>query len=594
MFSGPLFRREYLAATRRRRPVVFRTVFAVVLGSLALVAGYFLFERQSDPTSPSPPQQVVRFGQVVFLGTVGIEVLFLIFIVPASVSEAIAEERQQDTLSQLLLTRLRPVEIVLVKMMARWVPAAYLILTGLPVLVAAAWMAGLERCLVPTLVVLAASSGFMAAMAILASSRAEQPGAARGQALAGIMAWLAVPPFVTIIPVPTGTLWGDLMAELKNLCVFIAPSSPISLVTDRAWYFRPQAVRLEDRVAWMVGLQALFGLLAVSLAASRLRARERNPNWLDPTRGYRTPCGDDPIYWREFEFPMRRGGGSLVAIRLRHVWILIQATLLNLLTLVGTLLFLAVPLGLLASTFHYGSAAFGEVWQHGYGPAGPFDERERFNFVIRGGTGLLVFLPALGLPALIVGRITAERDRKTWDAFLTTPLTDQEILRSKSRAALHGLWQAAKWVPLLWVLGLATGSVMPLGVALAGIDLALCVWAAVALGLWLGIQPGLTSTASSRAALSLIGFFTLHAPALWAALVSPREWAEFALWPAPIRWGLILAGLAVPVVTAAIAWWLTQRTIRRFDEWVGRPCRSQTVRPRGVEPTPVGIRPQPA
>jgi hypothetical protein len=67
-------------------------------------------------------------------------------------------------------------------------------------------------------------------------------------------------------------------------------------------------------------------------------------------------------------------------------------------------------------------------------------------------------------------------------------------------------------------------------------------------------------------------YFALHTPFLFFALASPRELSIYAatigtrLW-----WGLVLAGLAVPVVTGLVARRLTRRTFGRFDEWVGRP-----------------------
>ena len=324
----------------------------------------------------------------------------------------------------------------------------------------------------------------------------------------------------------------------------------------------------------MFGLQGVFGLLSLGLAAGRLQAREKNPNWLDPTRGHRPRCGEDPIYWREFELPFRRGAGSLLVIRLRYVGILIRAVLINVLGLAVALLAVAVPIGVFVATMYYGLAAFRELGRVGYG-AGPFDDRASFNMIIRAATGLLAFMPALGLGSLVAGRITSERDRKTWDDFLTTPLEGGEILRSKARAGLAGIWQGARSLPILWALGIASGVVGPLGVALAAVDLALIVWLNLALAFFLAIRPGTTSAANSRAATSMLVILLIHAPFLFAVLASPPELARFATWPDGRRWGIILGGLAIPILTAAVAWFLTRRTIARFDEWVGRPIAAE-------------------
>jgi|GEM_PF-3195109 len=582
MFSGPMFRWEYQTAIRRRRPFLFRTFLTLVLSTLTVLVGLGVLAtnlpgggRVMDVT------RLTLFGRVLLGVTSGIELLLLTFFVPAFVAGSIAEERERDTLPLLLLTRLTPIEIVLTKMVARWLPATHLILIGLPVMA----VAGLVYEGLLALLVLFSSSAFMAALAILASAQREKGGTARPQAIAWIFGWLTGPPLMTVIPTRTGTLWGDVLTELKALCRLVAPSSPVSLATDLRWLLRPPVVSLEERVALMIGLQMLFGLLILGFAASQLKARERNPNWTDPTRGYRPRCGDDPIYWREFELPLRKGGGSVLVVRLRYVMIIIQAILINALALFTTLLALAVPLGLLVATFHFGLAAFRELWWYGYGLKGPFESRSHFSMLVQMGTGILALFPAINSMSYITERITSERERKTWDVFLTTPLSSREILWSKAHVALSGLWYSAWPLLILWALGLACGALQPLGVAAAAIELLLIVWIAVVLGLYWGIRPVPTSTIASQSAVSALLFFVFHTPLLWALLGSPRQFAEFATWDPLLRWGLVLAGLTVPILTGAAACFLTRQTIDRFDEWVGRPRPLENQRPPGKNVT---------
>ena len=592
MFSGPLFRREFGAASRRRRPFVVRTFVAAVLGLAMVGVGLAVFSGHMLDGVVAGHSRVAWFGRIAFLVTFCVEMALLVFLVPNHVSGAVAEEREKDTLPFLLLTRLTPLEIVATKTVARWLSVLQPVLIGVPLLMASAWLSGLERELVLALVVLATSSALMASLAMLASCRREQANAAGASAFAWTLGWLVGPPFLTIMPGRPGTLWGDLLAELKSLCGVIAPSSPLSLVTDRGWFFRPESVRLEDQVAWMVGLQGLLGLVALGYAAGGLKARERNPNWLDPTRGYRPACGDDPIHWREYDLPMRRGGGSLVGLRLRFVWILIRATLMNLSQLLAVLLLLAVPIGLLLATLHFGHGAFQELWRHGYGPDGPFDERSQFGMVIRAATGMLALFPALILPTLISGRITAERDKKTWETFLTTPLDGAEIFRSKARAALSSFWHSASPLPLLWALGIACGVATPVGVALAAVDLASVAWFGVALGFFLGVRPGTTATASSWwSAASLFLVFAIHAPVLWGSLTPAREYAAIVNPGAPSGWLLPLSGLLIPIITAAVASHLARRSVDRFDEWAGRPFKAGADGTPAASPAGPGLIP---
>jgi hypothetical protein len=575
MFSGPMFRYEYHATTRKRRPFVFRALIAFVLGVATLFVGFLVLT--ANPRSLTQ-DQLILFGRSMFVTTFCLEMLFLVIFVPGFVGGSIADERSRDTLPLLLLTRLTRIEIVLTKATARWLSAVNLILTGLPVLIVSAWSVGLEREMLLAIVVLLSSSAFMATLSILASAVREPAGTARGQAFGWIIAWLIGPPALSIIPVRSGNLWGLVLTELKSLCAFLAPSSPLSLLTDHGWYRGTGALNLEMRVALMVGLQILLGLLALVGAASRLQARETNPNWLDPTRGYRPPCGDDPIYWREYELPTRRGGGSVVALRIRYVVILIKAVLINTLTLVAMILALAVPLGLLFATIYYGFGAFEELRQYGYGPAGPLVERSRFNLLVRAATGLLGLFPSMFQTTLVGTRIVLERDKKTWDTFLTTPLSGREILLSKTRVAIDAL--KTSW-PLLivWGLGLAFGVVTPLGVLFVAADLVLLTWAFLALTLYWNLRPGPTSVAASRSSSSGLILFFVHFALLAALLASPWEFAAFGASAARTSWAILLTGLTIMIVTGALAWVVTRRTFDRFDEWAGRPISSTTPQP---------------
>ncbi len=569
MFSGPMFRWEGHATRRHRRPFLFRTVFAIVLSLVTLAAGLIVFLGEPGATLPV---KMSRFGSSLLVATIGIEILFLMFYVPGQVGGAIAEEREKDTLPLLLLTRLTPFEIVATKAAARWMPAGSLVLAATPFLVAAGWLAGLERESALALVALLSSSAFMTALAIHASAQSALVANARGQAMARIIAWLALP-VLSVMPVATGTIWGDLLVEGKRLCILVAPASPTSLLTDNSWYYPTggPGLGLEARIALMVAMQGGLGLVALGLASTRLQAREPNPNWTDPTRGHRPACGDDPIFWREYEMPIRKGAGPLLLIGLRLIWISVRAVLINLASLIGALVLVGVPIGILVASIYYGTEAFRELRAFGYGPGGTFEARTHFNLLIRAATGMLAFLPAMMAPSLVAARFTIERDKKTWDAFLTTPLTGAETLRSKGRVATFGIWHAAKPLPVLWAVGIALGVVTWWGVALAAADLVLVVWLGVALGLDLGIRPRTKTAITNRSGLISLALFASHGPVVAGALASPRELAFLAAQDARIGWGLALAGLAVPIATALLARRVGRRTFERFDEWAGRP-----------------------
>src|SRR5262245_43818864 len=134
MFSGPMFRREYHVAWRKHGPFVFRTLAAVTLGLVALLSGLIA---SSANANRGPGGRTVAVGQVVLGATLSAELFLLATVIPLTVAGAIGEEREQDTLPWLLLTRLTPLEIVLTKAAARWVRTLGVMLVGLPLIVVA-------------------------------------------------------------------------------------------------------------------------------------------------------------------------------------------------------------------------------------------------------------------------------------------------------------------------------------------------------------------------------------------------------------------------------------------------------------------------
>lgn len=274
----------------------------------------------------------------------------------------------------------------------------------------------------------------------------------------------------------------------------------------------------------------------------------------------------------------------MLLVRLRYVWILFRLLLMTLLSLWVNLMAVAMPVGLLIATIYYGSNAFQEQWQAGQ--AEPFVARTRFNLLIRVATGLLVLIPSVTQFSIVGAQITADRDKRAWEIFLTTPLTGEEILRSKARAAMHGLWMVAWPVPLLLALGLVCGVLMPAGVVMAAIDVLLLAWAAVATGLLLTIRPGKAGLVTHLSALGTGICLALHGTLLAAMLASPWEYAWFAALDFRLRAAAVLAGLAIPTLTATMAWWATRKSIDRFEEWVGRPTLSGRVEAQPIPEAP--------
>jgi hypothetical protein len=315
------------------------------------------------------------------------------------------------------------------------------------------------------------------------------------------------------------------------------------------------------------------------VAAVGLRLREPHPFSWDPYQGFRPQVGDDPVFWREYELPLRGARRPLVFYQARQIVILLRLILISAAQLVVMAIAVAVPVVLTIATAGYGYLAFLELARDSYFPTGPTPARDQFNLLIRCFTGLLAVIPVASLSATMTARITIERDKKTWDELLMTPLTGAEILSSKMRVSARALWVSSRWLTPLWVLGTLAGSVHPLTAILAAVELPLAAWASLALGAWLGIRPGSvsTTTANSRSSLVSLGIGIVVGLTVLALLCSHCELALFRTWDIRLRALSVATLLAVPSLLALLAWSLTRRTLRRFDEWVGRPHRESQV-----------------
>ena len=247
MLPGPIFRREMKAAAGRSEWFVPRIVLAVTLGAVVVVAGLGLLERGEWDLGVYEPAMLTTYAGIVLALLIGIEIVFLSVLTAAAASSSIAEEREKDTLPLLLLTRLTRVELVATKLAGRLAPSLLLMLTGLPMILGSAWFAGLPvLVLIEALAISVTTLAVGGSLAMVSSARSDRSGSARGEAIAWTIMWLGGIPFITLLPVRSGTLWGDLLVELRRLASWIAPSSPVSLLTDSSWFSRAGSGALSD------------------------------------------------------------------------------------------------------------------------------------------------------------------------------------------------------------------------------------------------------------------------------------------------------------------------------------------------------------
>lgn len=577
MLPGPILRREMKAAASGRGRFVARVVLGLLIGAFA-VAPVIAVEATGD----FEPELIHDYAAYVFASAIAIEILFLAPQVALSAGVSIAEEREKDTLSLLLLTRLTRLELAATKLVGRLLPSLSLALVGFPFVVIGGWWAGLSVLLTAEVfAMLAGALAVAAAFGILASARRDRLSSARLEGVGWTMAWLIGAPLLSRLPASSGTLWGEILVEIRRVCSWLAPSSPLSLVTDPAWLGNGSSMgaALSERLLLMAALQAVvLGVILAGVVAS-LRLREPHAREWDAFGGYRPPMGDDPIYWREYLLPWRGAERPMVWIWLRQLVILLRAILINAFQALLIFVLSAMIIGMVVGAGAFGYRAFQEAWLGQGARSDPYGARVSFNLFIRMVTFLVGLTPASATASALATQIVTERDKKTWDSILTTPLSGAEILGSKIRAIVRNLWQASRWLIPLWLLGAACDALDPLGLLIAAAGLVAVVYLGLGLGSASALKPGATSQSiNSRAALWMIVLMGLGGLTILAPLCSRRQidvlWAA-APWLPESATAVISVLLIAIAGSLAAGHWLVRRSIDRFDEWVGRPQRAE-------------------
>jgi hypothetical protein len=570
-----------------------RTLLALYLGLMVL--GLSLVALAMSPPVPSNNRaafdQALRLYSVyVFATVLAGEILVLAPVAAAEASAAFAEESQKGTLPLLLLTRLTRLELAVTKLLGRLFPALLLLLTGLPFLLFAARGASVPVVVViEALAMLVLTVAVAGSLGILSSSRRDAFAPARSHAIGWTMAWLVGLPVLSLLPARSGTIWGDFLVEVSRLASWLAPSSPFSLLTDRSWYSGRSLLAgpLSQRLLIILACQVVLIGLALAGVVANLRLREPHPNTWDIFRGSRPPVGDDPIYWREYVLPWRGSRLPLVVLYGRHVLICLRVIVMTALQVVLYSLAIAVPVGLAIAAGWYSYHAFLEQWVPGSSPAGSFEARNHLNWYVRVVTFMLGGMSACVTADAMASRIVFERDKRTWEPLLATPLSGEEILSSKMRVVAGGVRTVGRWLTLLWVLGIVCGALHPLGPFLAAAGLLLTGRLGLALGAREALRPGPTNeTATSVSSYWTLPLMVICGATGIAPLCSTHDLDTLRAWDPRLPGLLSTLVVGALVALAMTSRRLTRHCFERFDGWVGRPHQGTETAFPEVSPIP--------
>lgn len=596
MLPAPILRRELRAAAPWRNVLALRIALALIFAVFALgpILALPVWWAGSGQWG-SPVGHLRACVGITFVALAAMQCLISCVMVPRLVGGAIAEERERSTLDALLLTRLTCGQIALAKWAGRLSPALIPALVSWPFLAVAGL--GMDLPVVILALVLAGAvttAVTMAALSILGSARHPSAVAARGAAGGLILCWLLFLPIGSIIPPGWAGGWSGPVSAVRSACAVVAPSSPVSLATDSRWMSDRSGGWLRDRLLLMIGSQAAIAMLALFAAGQYVDPIEARAAWeagADPGRGYRPPCRDDPIVWREYDLAVRKGvSKTLLWSRyllgmLRYGFALLVSLLGAGVGIIRAVLVLVFPVGVIAGAAWFGYPALEERWRHGDAAGGPFQARDTLGYYLRWGMALMAGSCLLGVTVNATSRVLAEQAKGTWVLLLATPLSGAEILGSKMKATALGLRSTASWFVAFGVFGVICGAVHPLGCAFAIVDLGLALWAGIVLGIRAGVKPVMTPSGTLISTLGAPAFLLAHGSLALAATSSGRDLARLFSWDPRLRWVVLLLAVVVPAATGAIAWSSMRAMFRDFDECVGRPMRGRAP---GAEASPPG------
>ena len=125
----PLLRKELAEQAARRRTYIIRMLYAVLLGGLFALFYYGMVEDAGGDLL-----RILGSGREVFEMLVALQFAGIYVFLPGMTASVLAGEKERDSLSLLLVTDLRPWEIVLEKYAGRLVPMFTFLLLGLPFL----------------------------------------------------------------------------------------------------------------------------------------------------------------------------------------------------------------------------------------------------------------------------------------------------------------------------------------------------------------------------------------------------------------------------------------------------------------------------
>ena len=403
----PLLARELNEQAGRRRTYVLRLLY----GTLLFLLAFWQFERTLAGVGPNI-FSALGTGAQMFRQVMLIQFLGILLFLPALVCGAITSEKERDSLSLLLITRLSPWTILVEKLLGRLVPMFSFLLLSLPLLAFAYSLGGVSTMeMISGVCILCLTCLHVGTLSLMCSSWATTTVSAFiGTYALGLVTWFGL-----------GFL-GIVIHSSRQLSSLLGIQDTLfTLMTSQPGVLETQAVLLLVPALLFFGLSRIFLVRRAQVTPKNLvleffRRLDTFFTWLnDITTGGVLLVRDDvalpedePITWRETR---KKSLGT-------------TRYLVRVLVTIETPLFLVL------------AAVAGMALQARLGIAA------EALYVIWSVSVLLISVQATSL-------ISSERTHQTLDVLLATPLTSREIVLQKFRGPRRLI--RVLWIPFLTV-----------------------------------------------------------------------------------------------------------------------------------------------
>jgi ABC-type transport system involved in multi-copper enzyme maturation permease subunit len=532
---GPVLFFDLLCLARRLRYFLARVGYAAFL---FLIVGWTWFTWSVRGRLESGRiDEYATFANGLFEVFVSVQFVLVALLTPVYTASAVADEKERRTLEFLLATDLRNREIVLSKLLARFLNLDMLVLAGLPILALLQFLGGVDPDLV--LASYAATLATVASVACLGTLFSVLVRKGRDAILltylcifAYFVSWrvqFAIPLSWRSLPSASSPV------TLQNLLDCYNAGNILHVTTSIGYLGRGSGVTLSEALPGALrGYLIFHGLLAlvcITWAVFRLRAVAMKETYgksrklrLGVRVFGRPPIGEQPMVWKEvFAEP-----------GLRLHWL---GRIVVLFLVVSSF----VPVVFILKEYYDPRVGWGRS------PA----EFLAVGMNIWGRTvgAMVATLLLFGVAVRAAGSITGERDRQTLDSLLTSPLDSNAILYGKWLGALTSVRRGWFWLAAIYGLTFVCGGVNFVG--LLAVIVAWFVYAGFAalLGLWFSASYRTTMRATVGTLLATLGAFGGHwliwaccLPLLWTSSGTGRDlqhlwdFQAFALTP-PITLG---------------------------------------------------------